>query len=122
MPNPGTHQTPVETLSDKVIFHLHSKSLLRALFATVTAFEGLESKKRYERSVHVSERTCNAPCDSVTSFMREFVGLPCEGMGAKKFSVSLEAQGSQTFWRNILGFLPGAPKRSKKIGSILGPH
>ena len=44
-------------------------------------------------------------------------GLPCEGVGAKKFGVSFETQGSQTFWRDIPGFcpdIPGAPKKFEK--------
>ena len=36
-------------------------------------------------------------------------GLPHEGVGAKKFGVSLKAQGKQTFWQDILAFLPGHP-------------
>ena len=33
-------------------------------------------------------------------------GLPREGVGAKKFGVSFETQGNQTFWRDIPGHLP----------------
>ena len=44
-------------------------------------------------------------------------GLPREGVGAKKFGMSFETQGSQTFWRDIPGFcreLPGGrPKNSE---------
>ena len=36
-------------------------------------------------------------------------GLPRERVGAKKFGMSLEIQGNQTFWRDIPGFLPGYP-------------
>ena len=45
-------------------------------------------------------------------------GLLCEGVGAKKFGMSFEAQGNQTFGRDIPGFMPGypggAPKKFKK--------
>ena len=37
-------------------------------------------------------------------------GLPREGVGAKKFSMSFETQGSQTFWRDI----PGVPEKFEK--------
>ena len=37
-------------------------------------------------------------------------GLPREGVGAKKFGMSFEAQGNQTFWRDI----PGAPEKFEK--------
>ena len=38
-------------------------------------------------------------------------GLSGEGVGAKKFDMSFEARGNQTFWRDIPGFWPpgGAP-------------
>ena len=35
--------------------------------------------------------------------------LPREGVGAKKFGMSLETQGKQIFWRDILGFWLGCP-------------
>ena len=41
-------------------------------------------------------------------------GLPREGVGAKKFGMSFETQGNQTFWRDIPGFwrdIPGAPEK-----------
>ena len=31
-------------------------------------------------------------------------GLPREGVGAKKFGMSFENQGNQTFWRDIAEF------------------
>ena len=36
-------------------------------------------------------------------------GLPREGLGAKKFGMSFETQGNQTFGRDVPGFLPGYP-------------
>ena len=44
-------------------------------------------------------------------------GLPREGVGAKKFGMSFETHGSQTFWRDIPGFwwdIPGVPKKFEK--------
>ena len=45
-------------------------------------------------------------------------GLPREGVGAKKFGMSFEAQGNQTFWRDIpilfCRDLPGAPEKFEK--------
>ena len=54
-------------------------------------------------------------------------GLPREGVGAKKFGMSLETQGNQTFWRDIPGFcrnIPGVPDKFEKKGlcSILVPY
>ena len=46
-------------------------------------------------------------------------GLPHEGVGAKKFGMSFEAQGNQTFWRDIPGFYWDIPGRSKSLFSIL---
>ena len=37
-------------------------------------------------------------------------GLPREGVGAKKFGMSFETQGKQTFWRDI----PGVPEKFEK--------
>ena len=34
-------------------------------------------------------------------------GLPREGVGAKKFGMSFETQGNQTFWAGYPGILPG---------------
>ena len=53
-------------------------------------------------------------------------GLPREGVGAKKFGMSVETQENQTFWRDIPGFwpdIPGHPKslRKKCLCSILVP-
>ena len=45
-------------------------------------------------------------------------GLPREGVGAKKFGMSLEAQGIKLFWRDIRGFcrdIPEAPEKFEKI-------
>ena len=50
------------------------------------------------------------------------VGLPREGVGAKKFGMSLETQGNQTFWRDIPGFcrdIPGATERFEKKKFVL---
>ena len=44
-------------------------------------------------------------------------GLPREWVGAKKFGVSFETQGNQTFWRDIPGFcrdIPAAPEKFEK--------
>ena len=44
-------------------------------------------------------------------------GLPREGVGAKKFGMSLETQGIKLFWRDIPGFcrdIPEAPEKFKK--------
>ena len=44
-------------------------------------------------------------------------GLPREGVGAKKFGMSFETQGNQTFWRDIPGFswdIPGMPEKFEK--------
>ena len=44
-------------------------------------------------------------------------GLPREGVGAKKFGMSLETQGIKLFWRDIPGFcrdIPAAPEKSEK--------
>ena len=48
-------------------------------------------------------------------------GLPREGVGAKKFGMSLETQGIKLFWRDIPGFcgdIPGVPEKfeNKKFG------
>ena len=42
-------------------------------------------------------------------------GLPHEGVGAKKFGMSLETQGHQTFWPDISGFLAGYPGGPRKV-------
>ena len=55
-------------------------------------------------------------------------GLPCEAVGTKKFGMFFEAQGNQTFWQDILGFLagyPGEPPKSlrkKKFMFKMIPH
>ena len=54
-------------------------------------------------------------------------GLPCEGVGAKKFGMPFETQGNQTFWRDIPGFcrdIPGVPEKfeKKSLCSILVPY
>ena len=44
-------------------------------------------------------------------------GLPREGVGAKKFGMSLETQGIKLFWRDIPGFcrdIPEAPEKFEK--------
>ena len=44
-------------------------------------------------------------------------GLPREGVGAKKFGMSLETQGIKLFWRDIPGFcrdIPEAPEEFEK--------
>ena len=43
------------------------------------------------------------------------MGLPREGVGAKKFGMSLEAQGNQTFGWEILGLLLGYPGGARKV-------
>ena len=53
-------------------------------------------------------------------------GLPRDGVGAKKFGMSLETQGIKLFWRDIPGFcrdIPEAPEKLeiKCLGSIFGP-
>ena len=51
-------------------------------------------------------------------------GLPREGVGAKKFSMSLETQGIKLFWRDFAGISRKRPKslRKKCLGSILVPY
>ena len=54
-------------------------------------------------------------------------GLPREGVGAKKFGMSLETQGIKLFWRDIPGFgrdIPETPEKFEKkcLGSIFGPY
>ena len=34
---------------------------------------------------------------------------------AQKFDMAFETQGNQTFWRDILGFLPGYPGAGRKV-------
>ena len=44
-------------------------------------------------------------------------GLPHEGVGAKKFGMSLEAREIKLFWRDIPGFcrdIPAAPEKFEK--------
>ena len=44
-------------------------------------------------------------------------GLPREGVGAKKFGMSLETQGIKLFWRDVPGFcrdIPEAPEKFEK--------
>ena len=44
-------------------------------------------------------------------------GLPCEGVGAKRFGLSFETQENQTFWQDIPGFcrdIPEVPERFEK--------
>ena len=53
-------------------------------------------------------------------------GSSREGVGAKKFGMSLETQGIKLFWRDIPGFcrdIPEAPEKLRKkcLGSILVP-
>ena len=42
-------------------------------------------------------------------------GLPREGVGAKKFGMSLETQGNQTFLPGYPGILPGHPGGARKV-------
>ena len=42
-------------------------------------------------------------------------GLPRKGVGAKKFGMSFEAQGNQTFWRDIPGVLAGCPRSAQNV-------
>ena len=42
-------------------------------------------------------------------------GLPREGVGAKKFGMSFETQGNQTFWRDTPGLCPGYPGGARKV-------
>ena len=42
-------------------------------------------------------------------------GLPREGMGAKKFGISLKTQENQTFWRDIPGNFGGISRVPKKF-------
>ena len=55
-------------------------------------------------------------------------GLPREGVGAKKFGMSLKTQGNQTFGRDISGFLLGCPAQvpekfeRKSLCSIFAPY
>ena len=53
-------------------------------------------------------------------------GLPCEGVGAKKFGMSLETREIKLFGRDIPGFcqdIPGAPEKfeKKKFGFNFWP-
>ena len=41
-------------------------------------------------------------------------GLPREGMGAKKFGMSLETREAKLFWRDIPGFFAGMSQRVPK--------
>ena len=44
-------------------------------------------------------------------------GLPHEGVGAKKFGMSLETREIKFFWRDMLGFcwdIPGVPEKFEK--------
>ena len=41
-------------------------------------------------------------------------GLPRERVGAKKFGMSVETQGNQTFWRDVPGFFAGISRRCPK--------
>ena len=47
-------------------------------------------------------------------------GLPCERVGAKKFGMSFETQGNQTFGRDIPG-VPERLERKKKFFASWGP-
>ena len=55
-------------------------------------------------------------------------GLPREWVGGKKFSMSFETQGNQSFGREFPGFLPGCPGgagillRKKSFCSFVGPY
>ena len=42
-------------------------------------------------------------------------GLPREGVGAKKFGMSLETQGIKLFWAGYPGILPGYPGSARKV-------
>ena len=42
-------------------------------------------------------------------------GLPCEGVGAKKFGMPFETQGNQTFLAGYPGILPGHPGGARKV-------
>ena len=42
-------------------------------------------------------------------------GLPREGVGAKKFGMSLETQGIKLFWRDIPGFCRDIPEAREKF-------
>ena len=43
-------------------------------------------------------------------------GLPREGMGAKKFGMSLETQGIKLFWRDVPGCCRDIPEAPEKFG------
>ena len=48
-------------------------------------------------------------------------GLPCEGVGAKEFGMSLKTREIKLFWRDIPGFcrdIPGAPEKFEKKVSV----
>ena len=54
-------------------------------------------------------------------------GLPCEGMRAKKFGMSLETREIKLYWQDISGFcwdVPAAPKslRNKSLCLSFGPQ
>ena len=58
-------------------------------------------------------------------------GLPREGVGAKKFGMSLETQGIKLLWRDIPGFcrdIPAAPEKFEKkmfgfnFRSLISPY
>ena len=55
-------------------------------------------------------------------------GLAREGVGAKKFDMSLETREIKLFWRDIPGFcsdIPAVPDKFEKktsLCSIFGPH
>ena len=53
-------------------------------------------------------------------------GLPPEGVGAKKFGMSLESREIKLYWLDLPGFcwdIPAVPESSRKISlrSIFGP-
>ena len=42
-------------------------------------------------------------------------GLPCEGVGAKKFDMSLETREIELFWRDIPGFCRDIPGGAQTV-------
>ena len=54
-------------------------------------------------------RGCGDSCKGITqTFVPDI-------FGAKKFGMSFEAQGNQTLWRDIPGFLPGYPSKRREV-------
>ena len=50
-----------------------------------------------------------------SGYLRVGWGSSTRGGGGKKFGMSFETQGNQTFWRDIPGFLPGYLRKFEKI-------